>query len=129
MSAGRWIIALSLLVGTAGCSDDFSISFTEEGVGFATELSPGRIELVEGAIVAFRVRPYENDDALDEEAVLNLASDDPDVLGVAPVARAFASPEEHHYVLWGAGPGVTTLRVVVDFDTRMQIPARIVGRD
>jgi hypothetical protein len=128
-----WLCTLLPLL-SVGCSDFSRIDFQPKTTPpEPMSLRSERIELTEGVAVAVKAVPLDTgDDMMDEDTRVELSSSAPTILGVeqgAPDGYFDSNddqpPQNWNFVFFGAGPGKTTLRVIIDGVTEGEIPVEV----
>jgi hypothetical protein len=112
-------IAGSALVGCTPDFDHLEIAL-DTSAPLAVSVSATDIALPVGVAVGITATPFDTSgEEMDADVVLSLLAGNASVIGVDP------SIEDRSFVLYGAGPGTTTLSVQVDHVRRFEIPVTV----
>ena len=121
-------LALAALGGAAGCGgfDRLDFQYKSAPPDGAT-VSFDQIRIHEGIAVGVKALPYDGNDLMDEETLVELDTANPGVLGVGRGVEDadFDADDEcanWNFVLYGAGEGTTELTVRIDEDLEARIP-------
>jgi hypothetical protein len=86
----------------------------------AVAVGPTNVALPVGIAVGVTATPFDtNGDKMDDDVVLDLVSQNGDVLDVE------ASLDDRSFVLFGVGAGTTSITVEVDHQRRQEIPVTV----
>ena len=118
--------ALTILVvfggGLAGCAPDFDhLEIKIDTLPpLAVSVEPTNVALPVGIAVGITATPFDTSGAeMDSDVVLNLVPKNQQVLGVE------TSLDGRSFVLFGVGPGTTSISVQVDHVSRSDIPVTV----
>jgi hypothetical protein len=87
------------------------------------DLSSVSVVVPEGVVLEVAVTPMSADGPLDSDFTFDLVSNDTGVLGVEPALGA--PPGVANFVFFGAGPGSTTVSVIVNGQLQTPIQATV----
>jgi len=110
------------LLSVAGCADDEWVEFrilTETPA--ETVLQPDLVQVPEGWAIGVEAIPIESHTRLEQIQVLFV----PDTAGVIGIDRGL---EMNHFVIYGVGPGSSTVDIYFDDEIIGDIPARVTAR-
>jgi hypothetical protein len=128
-----WLCTLLPLL-SVGCSDFDRIDFQAKTTPpESVSLTSARVAITEGVAVFVKAVPLDTDgDMMDEDTTVELASNASAILGVEQGAEdgyfgngQETPPENWNFVLFGAGPGKTTMRIIIDGVTEGEIPVEV----
>ena len=121
-SAAALAILGLLGVGLAGCTPDFDrLEIKIDTLPpLAVSVEPTNVFLPAGIAVGITATPFDTSgDEMDSDVVLDLVPKNQAVLGVE------ASLDDRSFVLFGVGPGTTSISVQVDHESRTDIPVTV----
>jgi hypothetical protein len=123
MRRAGWLALVAVALG--GCDtpgyDHLQLSATIAVAG--ADLSSVSVTVPEGAVLEVAVTPMSIDGPLEGDFTFDLTSLDPDVLGVEPALGQ--APGLANFVLFGAGPGETTVNVTVNGQLQTPLQATV----
>lgn len=117
-------LAMMALAGSAlvGCTPDFDHVELELVTlpPLAVAVGERNVDMPVGVAVGVIATPFDtNGEEMDDEVVLDLISENQGVIGVE------TSVDDRSFVLFGVGPGTTTISVEVDHLKRTEIPVTV----
>ncbi len=121
-SAAALAILGLLAAGLAGCAPGFDhLEIKIDTLPpLAVSVDPTNVELPVGIAVGITATPFDTSgDKMDSDVVLNLVPKNQKVLAVE------TSLDDRSFVLFGVGPGTTSISVQVDHESRTDIPATV----
>jgi hypothetical protein len=120
------MVALTVLgllgVGLAGCAPDFDHLEIQIDTlpPLAVSVEPTNVDLPVGIAVGITATPFDTSgEKMDSDVVLNLVPKNQQVIGVE------TSLDDRSFVLFGVGPGTTSISVQVDHESRSDIPVTV----
>ena len=105
-----------------GCTPDFDhLEITvDTAPPLLVSVNPTNIDLPVGVAVGITATPFDTaGEAMDADVELALIAGNTSVVGVDP------SIEDRSFVIYGVGPGTTTISVQVDHRSRSEIPVTV----
>jgi hypothetical protein len=106
----------------AGCTPDFDhLEITvDTSPPLAASVRQSSVTLPVGVAVGITATPFDTaGEEMEADVALALISENESVIGVDP------SIEDRSFVLFGVGPGTTTISVEVDHRSRLDIPVTV----